>query len=119
MNTRFALETAEFLRAERGDNASSAFHLDVSRAFFTQRADVSNPDVVIPIAEGHGVSAATVEAAWQERRFRHAVDAFIDQARMAGVSGVPAFAWPKQPAIVGMMRPEDIVARLRNQTVAR
>jgi predicted DsbA family dithiol-disulfide isomerase len=81
-------------------------------------ADISKPEVVIPIAEGYGVSASDVEAAWRERRFRRAVDAFIREANMAGVRGAPAMAWPNQPAIVGMMRPEDLVVRLRNQAPA-
>jgi predicted DsbA family dithiol-disulfide isomerase len=115
VNSRFALETAELVRVKRGDDTAGAFHHDLSRAFFTQRADISKPDVVIPVAEGHGVSASDVEAAWQERRFLRAVDAFIDQARKAGVTGVPAIAWPNQRAIVGMMRPEDVVVRLSNQ----
>jgi predicted DsbA family dithiol-disulfide isomerase len=75
-------------------------------------------DVVIPIAEGYGVSASDVEAVWQERGFRSAVDVFIDQANMAGVTGVPAMAWPNQRAIVGMMRPEELVVRLRNEALA-
>jgi predicted DsbA family dithiol-disulfide isomerase len=112
VNSRFALETAELVRAQHGDDASGAFHRDVSRAFFTQRADISKPEIVNPIAEGYGVSPSDVDAAWQERRYRRAVDTFIDQARMAGATGVPAVAWPNQRAIVGMMRPEDLVARL-------
>jgi len=118
VNSRFALETAELVRAKRGDAAASAFHHDVSRAFFTQGADISKPDVVIPIAEGYGLSASDVEAAWRDRRFRRAVDAFIREANMAGVRGAPAMAWPNQRAIVGMMRPEDLVVRLRNQAPA-
>ena len=112
VNSRFALETAELVRAQHGDDASGAFHRDVSRAFFTQRADISKHEIVNPIAEGYGVSPSDVDAAWQERRYRRAVDTFIDQARMAGATGVPAVAWPNQHAIVGMMRPEDLVARL-------
>jgi predicted DsbA family dithiol-disulfide isomerase len=69
---------------------------------------------------GHGwkgfdlarVRMYSVEAAWRERRFRRAVDASIREARLAGVRGAPAMAWPNQPAIVGMMRPEYLVARL-------
>lgn len=118
VNSRFALETAELVRAKRGDGAAGAFHHDLSRAFFTLGADISKPDVVIPIAEGYGVSASDVEAASQERRFRSAVDVFFDQAKMAGVTGVPAMAWPNQRAIVGMMRPEELLVRLRNQALA-
>ncbi len=115
VNSRFALETAELVRAKRGDGAAGAFHHDVSRAFFTQRADIAKRNVIIPIAEGHGVSASDVDDAWRERRFRQGVDAFVEQARMAGVTGVPAMAWPNQRAILGMMRPEDLVVRLGDQ----
>jgi predicted DsbA family dithiol-disulfide isomerase len=115
---RNALETAELGRAQRGDGAASAFHHDLSRTYLTQGTDISKPAVVIPIAEGYGVSASDVEASWQERRFRSAVDVFIDQANRAGVTGVPAMAWPNQRAIVGMMRPEELVVRLRNQALA-
>jgi predicted DsbA family dithiol-disulfide isomerase len=119
VNSRFALETAELVRVKRGDGAAGAFHHDLSRAFFMQGADISKPDVVSPTAEGYGVSASDAEAAWQERRFRRTVDVFFDQAKMAGVTGVPAMAWPNQRAIVGMMRPEELVVRLRNQALAR
>jgi predicted DsbA family dithiol-disulfide isomerase len=118
VNSRFALETAELVRAKHGDAAAGAFHHDVSRAFFTQRAHISKPDDIIPIAEANGVSASDVEASWHDRQYRPAVDAFIREAKMAGVRGAPAMAWPNQPAIVGMMRPEDLVARLRNQAPA-
>ena len=118
VNSRFALETAELVRAQRGDGAAGAFHHGLSRAYFTQGADISKRAVVIPIAEGYGVSASDVEASWQERRFRSGVDVFIDQANRAGVTGVPAMAWPNQRAIVGMMRPEELVVRLRNQALA-
>jgi predicted DsbA family dithiol-disulfide isomerase len=54
VNSRFALETAELVRAMKGDDLAGAFHHDVSRAFFTQRADISKRDGVIPIAQGYG-----------------------------------------------------------------
>lgn len=113
VNSRFALETAELVRDRHGDDASAAFHHDVARAFFVERADISKADVIAPIAEQHGVMRADVEAAWSERRYAMTVDNFIEQAMMAGVSGVPAMAWPHQRAVVGMRPAEDLVALLR------
>jgi predicted DsbA family dithiol-disulfide isomerase len=112
-NSRFALETGELIRAIGGDEASGAFHHNVSRAFFVKKADISQPHVILPIAESHGAPSADVAAAWEERRFRRAVDESIAAAQRAGVSGVPAMAWPNQLAVVGMRRPEDIVAALQ------
>lgn len=113
-NSRYALETAELIRSLRGDDASGAFHHDVSRAFFTEKADIANPAAIVPIAERHGASAAEVEKAWAERRFAATVDDFIDAAHRAGVNGVPAMAWPNRTAVVGMQRPENLVRLLRN-----
>jgi predicted DsbA family dithiol-disulfide isomerase len=105
----------ELVRAQNGDNAAGDFYHRVSRAFFTEHADISTRDVIVPIAERFGISAANVETAWRERRFSPAVNAFIEEAHMAGVTGVPAMAWPHRRAIVGMMRPAALVVRLQGE----
>lgn len=111
-NSRFALETAELIRAENGDDASATFHHEVSRAFFTQQADISQPATIVPIAERYGLSGAIVERAWNEHRYAAAVDDFIGAAYRAGVSGVPAMAWPNRMAVVGMQAPDNLVLLL-------
>lgn len=107
------------MRVQKGDDAAGAFHQDVSRAFFTERADISKHEVIVPIAQRSGVSAVDVEAAWRERRFSPTVDAYIDEALVAGVSGVPALGWPNRRAVVGMTPAADLVIRLRNEAPAR
>lgn len=114
MNSRFALETGELVRSQKGDDPASTFHRDVSQAFFTQRADISKPEVIVPIAARLGISASHVEVAWRERRFSPTVDAFMKEGYMADVSGVPAMAWPHRRAVVGMIPPADLVRRLQN-----
>jgi predicted DsbA family dithiol-disulfide isomerase len=112
-NSRFALETAELIRARQGDDASGKFHGDVSRAFFTQQADIAQPSTIVPLAEHYGVSAADVERAWREHRYAATVDDFIGAAHRAGVTGVPAMAWPNRIAVMGMQPPEKLVRALR------
>jgi predicted DsbA family dithiol-disulfide isomerase len=114
VNARFALETAELVRSQKGDGEAGAFCHDVSRAFFTEHADISKREVIVAIAERFGISASEVETAWRERRFSPTVDAFIEDGRKVGVTGVPAMGWPNRRAIVGMMRPADLVHRLRD-----
>ena len=111
-NSRFALETAELVRARAGDDASGAFHHDVSRAFFTEQANIAQPATIIPLAERYGASAADVEQAWAEHRYAKTVDDFIGAAYRAGVNGVPAMAWPNRLAVVGMQPAEDLVRAL-------
>jgi predicted DsbA family dithiol-disulfide isomerase len=57
VNSRFALETAELVRAQKGDGEAGAFCHDVSRAFFTEHGDISKREVIVPIAERFGISA--------------------------------------------------------------
>jgi predicted DsbA family dithiol-disulfide isomerase len=102
------------VRAQKGDDKAGAFYHVVSRAFFAQRADISKREVIVPIAQRFGISASDVEAAWRDRRFSPTVDAFIEEARVAGATGVPAMAWPHRRAIVGMMPAAELVIRLRN-----
>jgi len=119
VSSRFALETAELVRAQKGDDAGGAFYHDVSRAFFTEHADISKREVIIPIAERFGISPSEVEAAWRERRFSPTVEAFIEEAHRAGVTGVPSMGWPNRRAIIGMMPAADLVVRLRNEAPER
>jgi predicted DsbA family dithiol-disulfide isomerase len=114
VNSRLALETVELVRARSGDDQAGAFHHAVSRAFFAERADISRVGVVAPIAGRFGIDASSVESAWHERRFSPTVDTFIKEAYAAGVTGVPAMAWPHRFAITGMMPASELVARLRN-----
>jgi predicted DsbA family dithiol-disulfide isomerase len=86
----------------------------VSRAFFTEHADISKREVIVPIADRFGISASEVETAWHERRFSPRVDAFIEDWHKVGVTGVPAMGWPNRRAIVGMMPPTELVLRLCN-----
>ncbi len=106
------------MRAQKGDGAAGTFYHDVSRAFFTEHADISKREIIVPIAQRLGVSASDAEAAWSERRFSPTVDAFIEEALVAGVTGVPAIGWPDRRAVVGMMPAADLVMRLRNQAPA-
>jgi predicted DsbA family dithiol-disulfide isomerase len=115
VNSRFALETAELLRAREGDDAVGVFYQDVSRAFFTKHADISKHDVIVPTAERFGISAPEVEAAWNEHRFSPAVDMFMKEGHMAGVTGVPAMGWPHRHAVVGMMPAAKLARLLRNE----
>ena len=118
VNSRFALETAELLRSRKGDHAVGVFYHEVSRAFFAQHADISKRDVIVPIAKQFGTPASEVEAAWNEHRFSPVVNTFMEEGHMAGVTGVPAMAWPNRRAIVGMMPSADLAYRLRSEAPA-
>jgi predicted DsbA family dithiol-disulfide isomerase len=112
VNSRLALETGELVRRTAGDDASAAFHHALARAFFVDGENIADPAVVARQAAVFGVSAAAVDDAWSRHLFAPAIRASMQAAAAAGVTGVPAFGWPNQPAVSGMMEPERIVAIL-------
>jgi predicted DsbA family dithiol-disulfide isomerase len=103
------------VRVKNGDDLAGSFYHSVSQAFFAEQADISKREIIVPIAERFGISASDVEVAWQDRRFSPAVDRFIEEAIVAGATGVPAMAWPHRRAIVGMMPAAELVRLLRNE----
>jgi predicted DsbA family dithiol-disulfide isomerase len=111
-NSRLALETMELVRSRAGDDAAARFHHAVSRAFFVDGANIADPEVIAAEATPFGVSKHDVETAWHNHAFANAVNASIAASRAAGVRGVPAYGWPGQPAISGMMEPERIIRAL-------
>jgi predicted DsbA family dithiol-disulfide isomerase len=105
----------ELVRARSGDEAAATFHHAVSRAFFVDGANVADPLLIAAEAKALGIAPVDVEAAWQSHAFADAVDASIRASRAAGVRGVPAYGWPGEPAISGMMEPDRIVRALNGQ----
>jgi predicted DsbA family dithiol-disulfide isomerase len=114
VNSRLALETGELVRARRGDEASARFHHAISRAFFSECADIADLGVVSRYAADEGVNADDLREAWTTHAYARAVDDALRAALLVGVRGVPAYGWPGAPAISGMMEPERIVDLLRS-----
>jgi predicted DsbA family dithiol-disulfide isomerase len=114
VNSRLALETGELVRARAGEAAAAGFHHAISRAFFADGADIADERIVIAQAARYDIDAASVREAWGKRAYAGTVDASIEASFAAGVTGVPAFAWPGSRAVSGMMPPDRIVAILRS-----
>ncbi|MGA7201264.1 MAG: hypothetical protein WBX26_05495 [Candidatus Cybelea sp.] len=87
VNSRFALETAELVRAQKSDDPVGAFYHDVSRAFFLEHAAISKREIIVPIAQHFGFPASDVEAEWRDRRFSPTVDTFIRHVHRGGPPG--------------------------------
>jgi predicted DsbA family dithiol-disulfide isomerase len=111
-NSRLALETMELVRSRAGDDAAANFQRAVSRAFFVDGANIADPALIEAEAAVFGIAKRDVETAWQNHEFADAVDASIAASRAAGVRGVPAYGWPRQRAISGMMEPDQIIRAL-------
>ena len=112
VNSRLALETMELVRSRAGDIAAASFHHAVSRAFFADRANVADPDLIAAEARAFNILKNDVEMAWENHEFAQAVNASMAASRAAGVTGVPAYGRPGRRAISGMMEPARIIRAL-------
>ncbi len=104
------MEACEAVRARAGDAASAAAHHALSRAFFVGGADIGDARVIADCVAPFGVGPDELRDAWAAQTYANALEQSMRAAMRAGVTGVPAFARPGEPAISGMMEAERIVA---------
>ena len=95
-----ALEAAVWARATDPDRFP-AFDLTLFEAFFGRSEDVSDPAVLLHLAEAGGLDAAGLTAALASRRYQPQVQDEHLEAVGLGIHGIPAFLVPGQPPIVG------------------
>lgn len=84
-------------------------------AHHTHAEDLGDPAVLARIAGEAGMDPAEVEAGLRAGRDEDRVQALIEEARQAGVSGVPFFIFNGQYAVSGAQPPEallDVIDRL-------
>ena len=86
-------------------------------AHHTLSEDIGDPAVLVRIAAGVGMDGADLEARLRGNTDDDAVRALIDEARRAGVSGVPFLIFGQQQAVSGAQSPE-VFAEFLDQAVA-
>jgi predicted DsbA family dithiol-disulfide isomerase len=104
--------------------AAEAGHQDemVERLFhlyFAEGADVGDHSVLTKAAADVGMDAADVAAAIATGRDRDAVQAEINAASAAGVTGVPCFIFDGHSAVMGAQSHELLASAIRQVAAAR
>jgi len=87
-NSRLAQELGKWADTQPG---GEAIHDALFRAYFVDARDISQPAVLLDIAERVGLSADGARAALEKRTFKDAVDADWALSRQYGITGVPTF----------------------------
>lgn len=93
-----ALEAGEFA-TEHGD--ALGFHRALFKAYFTDMADISDPDILVETAVGAGLDGAALAEALSTGQYRRQVVDGITWSRSVGVTAVPTFIFQDQYGIVG------------------
>lgn len=87
-NSRLAQELACWADTQPG---FEAIHMALYRAYFVDRKNVGDVEVLVELAASVGLDPDEARAVLTERRFSHAIDEHWHHSRGVGVTGVPTF----------------------------
>jgi predicted DsbA family dithiol-disulfide isomerase len=87
-NSRLAQELGKWADTQPG---GEALHDALFRAYFVEARDISQPAVLLEIAERVGLSVDAAREVLEKRTFKAAVDEDWALSRRYGVTGVPTF----------------------------
>jgi len=87
-NSRLAQELGKWADTQPG---GEAIHDAFFRAYFVEARDISQPAVLLEIAERVGLSVDGAREVLEQRTFKDAVDADWKLSRQYGITGVPTF----------------------------
>ncbi len=87
-NSRLAQELGKWADTQPG---GEALHDALFRAYFVDARDISQPAVLLEIAERVGLPVAAARDVIEKRTFKDAVDADWKLSREYGITGVPTF----------------------------
>jgi predicted DsbA family dithiol-disulfide isomerase len=87
-NSRLAQELGKWADTQPGGDA---IHDALFRAYFVEGRDISQPAVLLDIAERVGLSVDAARDVLERRTFRDALDADWALSREYGITGVPTF----------------------------
>jgi predicted DsbA family dithiol-disulfide isomerase len=95
------------------DGGQDAFVEALLRAYFTQGRDIGDSMVLAEIASAAGMDPSEVTGFLEGEQGAREVAQEEEAARMAGLSGVPAFFLDGAPLVVGAQPPQALASALR------
>lgn len=87
-NSRLAQEIGSWAETQPG---GSAIHDKFFEAYFVDRRNVGDVEVIIDVVNSVGLDEQEARAVLKQRRFKDVVNADWDKSRNYGVTGVPTF----------------------------
>ena len=113
-NSRLAQELGKWADTQPG---GEALHDALFRAYFVEARDISQPAVLLDIAERLGLSVDGAREVLEKRTFEAAVDADWGLSRQYGITGVPTFVVGRY-GVVGAQPYEALEALVRKAGAA-
>ena len=114
-NSRLAQELGKWADTQPG---GEAIHDALFRAYFVEARDISQPSVLLDIAQQAGLSVDGARDVLEKRTFKDAVDADWELSRRYGITGVPTFVVGRQ-GVVGAQPYEALEQLVRKAAPER
>ena len=111
-NSRLAQELGKWADTQPG---GEAIHDALFRAYFVEARDISQPSVLLDIAQQAGLSVDGARDVLEKRTFKDAVDADWELSRRYGITGVPTFVVGRH-GVVGSQPYEALEQLVREGT---
>lgn len=115
-NSRRALLLAEAAK-EAGGDIFTCLHERLFRAYFGERCNIGDPEVLMALAEECGMNEAWIEAAWTEPRFDERLRDHHEAASRLGVTGTPTYVIGNHRVLVGAVGTDELRRALTEATV--
>jgi predicted DsbA family dithiol-disulfide isomerase len=112
-NSRLAQELGKWADTQPG---GEALHDALFRAYFVEARDISQPAVLLEIAERVGLPVEGAREVLEKRTFKAAIDADWALSRRYGVTGVPTFVAGRH-GVVGA-QPYEVLEELVRRAAA-
>lgn len=109
-NSRLAQEVGKWAESQPG---GAAIHDAMFRAYFVDTLNIGDPEVVVKVVEGIGLSGEEARRVIATRSYKAAVDADWRRSLQIGVTGVPTFVAGGY-GVVGA-QPYDVLVQLVRQ----
>jgi len=106
-NSRRALLLAEAAK-EAGPDIFARVHQALFRAYFGERRNIGEPDVLTAIGAECGMDQDRVARAWSEPRFGERLRDYHAAAARLGVSGTPTYVIANRKALVGAVETAEL-----------
>jgi predicted DsbA family dithiol-disulfide isomerase len=97
-NSHLAFELATMAKEQ---DKSDALHRELFHAYFTEKRNIGDLDVLLDVAAKAGLDVEEARAALTDHRYAGEVDEEIAWARESGITSTPTFIFDEQYAIVG------------------
>jgi predicted DsbA family dithiol-disulfide isomerase len=111
-NSRLAQEVGKWADTQPG---GEAIHDALFRAYFVEARDISQPAVLLEIAQQVGLPVDGAREVLEKRTFKDAVDADWKLSRQYGITGVPTFVVGRH-GVVGAQPYETLEQLLEEAT---